>query len=127
MGFLGKLLGIKDNTELIEKKFDDLLNKLTSESSTLRVENSSLRNQVATKDRSIQELSGKLRKQCEADLFLEMKLLEKKILDGDKMENIDLRNYNSLSAMRNMYEAQQRNGAFQGLLGQLGGAGRGLL
>lgn len=120
MKFLQRLFGLDKQEELIFKKFDELQSKMMNELSTLKVENNALRNEIAVKDRKIEEITSNLRKQNEADLFLEIKKLEKRILAGEKKETIDLTNYNSMAGLNNMYSAQLGLRQYQGLLGGLG-------
>lgn len=123
MKFFQKLFGIKDQSELIEEKFKKIQDETFSELSSLRSQVQRAQNELAVKERIINEQNSKLRKQNEADLFLEIKRLEKKILEGEKDPNIE--NLRSLQNQQSYLMAQQ--GALRSGLGIGAAFGRGLI
>lgn len=110
MSFFRKLLRIEqqDNTELINDRFNKLQEKVLAEMAGLREENRHLKTVLENKESKINEMVGKLREQNEADLYLELKRIEKRILNGEKKETIDMTQYNSLRNMNASYLAQQQ-------------------
>lgn len=107
-------------SEMIERKFDELQTKMLAEVAGLRAENNKLKSEIAQKDNRITDLLTKLRDQNEADLFLECEKIKKKILDGEKREDINLSHMAALQNMQGSYAAQlaaQRNIGLGSLLG----------
>lgn len=124
MSFFRKLLGIEDqdNKALINDRFNKLQEKVLAEMAGLREENFRLKATLENKESKINEMVGKLRKQNEADLFLELKRIEKRILDGEKKETIDTTQYDALRNVNASYLAQQQTPRITSLQGLLGGA-----
>lgn len=121
MEFLKRLLGIEDQTKLIEEKFNAMQEKIMAEVATLRNENYSLKSEISQKNARITELLGKVRDQNEADLLLEAKKIEKRILEGEKRSDIDTSYLNSLQQLQGQYAQQMAAQRNVGMLGSLGG------
>ena len=128
MEFLKRWLGIKNNSkeqaELIENKFKELQDKVFVELAGLKNENSALKGELQSKNTRITELLTKLRDQNEADLLLECKRIEKKIIEGEKRVDINLAQYNAMQNMGMSYSQQLAAQQNNGLLGLLGGTWR---
>lgn len=119
MKFLQKLFGIVDKSEeqgrLIEEKFNSLQEKVLAEVANLRNENAALKSEAQRKDNRITELLTKVRDQNEADLLIEVKRIEKRIMEGEKRENINTNALSALQSMNNAYNQQlaaQQSGSY---------------
>ncbi len=126
MGIIKRLLGIKDDSKeqmiLIESKFSEIQEKVLAEVAGLRNDNAALKSEISSKNSRITDLLTKLRDQNEADLLFECKRIEKKILDGEKRQEIN----SQLAALQSMQNSYQSLLAAQpsGLSNLLGGAWR---
>lgn len=123
MGILKKLFGddSQEQSRLIERKFQEMQDKVLAEVANLRAENMALKNEIGQKNNRITELLGKVRDQNEADLLLECKKIEKQVLEGEKRQDIDLSNMNALQNLSAAYQQQMASYRGQAGLGALGG------
>ena len=120
MKFFQRLFGIKDQSELIEAKFNAMQEKIVVEVASLRNENISLKTEINNKSNRIVELLTKVRDQNESDLFLEAKKIEKRILDGEQKSQIDTERFYNYQSLQNVYNQQlmaTRNIGNSGMLG----------
>jgi hypothetical protein len=124
--FFMRLMGITDTAKLIEEKFAEMQQKvfaevasLRADNSSLKADNSSLKQDIISKDNRITELLTKIRDQSEADIILEIKKLEKRILEGEKAP--DLTSYNLALAQMNCANQQLAGFNRHSLIDQLSG------
>jgi len=118
MNFIKKLIGIEDTSKIVEEKLSLFKDKMIEEISVLKTENAQLKTDKQSQQSKIVELTGKLRDQNEADLFLECEKIKKKILDGEKKP--DTNSYKQLAAQQQYYASMQSNQQYGFLLGGCG-------
>lgn len=129
MEIIKRLLGIVDKSkeqqemqEMIERKFDEIQQKVLAEMALLKNENVSLKGELTAKNNRVTELLTKVRDQSEADLLLECKRIEKRIIEGEKRPDIDLNRFNAIQNMQAQFSQQLAASNRQGLSGLIGGA-----
>lgn len=80
---------VVDPSETIKEELKKLQDKYFAEFAEIKNENFRLKNQISVLERSNEEFKSKLREQNEADTLLQCKRIEKKILDGEKKEQLN--------------------------------------
>jgi len=112
----------KDNkSEIIKEEFKKMQDKYFEEFSTIKLENSSLKNNVAVLERKISELTSTARAHNEADIFLQCEKIKHEILNGKKKDEMtqELSRLSALQQQQSMFANQYNSnlGAAAGLFG----------